>query len=240
MPEDSWRLSELRTFRQQQQKLEEEQQAQAVQPSTSSPGEAPSVGSAGKASASQEQASSTAATGPAAAAAQLSSSNKAIATGPVLGAAAHGSAATDAAARRMFRRARGRSVQIRPRPSLHAADADSTNAALQPCQRFFAIPTTVAALLPEPAVAAAAGAAAAVAVRQQPGGERQHFEENLWAAFGGFGRNGRCKASRSIAALQTPRPLRHQPRYGQQKQQAHSMEHDRKGTGTKQVASRAQ
>ena len=37
-------------------------------------------------------------------------------------------------------------------------------------------------------------------------GGKPGFEENLWAGIGGFGRNGRGKAPKSAAALQTPRP----------------------------------
>jgi len=187
---DSWRLSELRNFRQQQQQREEKEAATA----------------AGSVNAEVHIDDAQAGTSKLAAQQALQPSSKAADECQVTDVAAVTAAAADSAVQSMFSRHSMQIEKSRQRPSLHSAGGP----VLRPIpQHFHATPVCVI-----PTSMAPVRAESEMAPRAAAGGN-SHFdgnfkiEENLWSGVGGFGRNGRSKAPSSSAALQTPRCLRH-------------------------------
>lgn len=190
---DSWRLTELRTFRRQQAQLEreaEERSAAAksdgakVQLTDHAGGDEPGRGGA-------------AAAGPVAVQLQ----RKLTVDHMVADSAANANSA-ESAVQGLFSIHQLPSKRPRKRPSMHSVHCPALPSWTQHDSRgpAFSIPTTVHKIEDETSMAprhALAGSCNS--------GGRQVLEENLWAGIGGFGRNGRCRDASSTAALQTPR-----------------------------------
>ena len=200
---DSWRLTELCSFRQQQrqQELAEEEKGQKEEAAKAQAGSSGATGAAQDARGMKGDSSVAGIVGNASAqAVQLQrklSADCSIAEG-----AASPLAAADSAVQGLFS---GRGLSQKPckRPSMH-----STATALKPQLLHNNGPLHV------PVLAASAATEAKPALMLQGGtpgthaseGNPRHLEQNLWGVFGGLGRNGRCREVSSIAALQTPRP----------------------------------
>lgn len=90
----------------------------------------------------------------------------------------------------------------RKRPSMHSVQCPALPACIQrhSSSPAFCIPTTVEKIEGQ----AGRAPRGAMAGSCNSGGKGIP-EENLWAGIGGFGRNGRCRDASSVAALQTPR-----------------------------------
>lgn len=192
---DSWRLTELRTFRRQQAQLEREAEERSVaaksdgaklQLTDHAGGEEPGSGLLGV----------TKAAGPAAVQLQ----RKLTVDHMVADSAATSSA--ESAVQGLFSVHQLPSKRPRKRPSMHSVRCPALPAWTQQDSRApaFSIPTTLenvedlSSMAPGHALAGSCSA-----------GGKQVVEENLWAGIGGFGRNGRCRDASSTAALQTPR-----------------------------------
>ena len=202
---DSWRLSELRTFRQQQKKQEEGEQAGNAGVAA----DAESVRGAMHDNDDDAQAAaSTSAAVPTRHA--VHPSRKLTNDCKVADIAASTAAAADSAVQRMFSKHSVHSTQLKQlqhRTSLHSAKGPLLqHRLLYPhTPPAFSIPTTAAL----PTVESQMAPNSAVAGESAEFGGKVKLEENIWGGLGGFGRNGRSKAPGSSAALQTPRPKRY-------------------------------
>ncbi len=198
---DSWRLSELHTFRQQQKKQEEEEQAEIAGLTA----DAESV----RDTMHDDDVAQAAASTSAAVLVQhaMQPSRKLTADCKVADIAASTAAAADSAVQRMFSKHSVHSMQLKHRTSLHSANGSLLQYRLlyPHMQPAFSIPTTAA----PPTVESQMTPNSAVAGESAELNEKVKLEENLWGGLGGFGRNGRSKAPGSSAALQTPRPIRY-------------------------------
>ena len=187
---DSWRLTELRTFRQQQRGKEQEEEEKVLAAGSYGARLDADCASANKLDSVVPRVASPGAV-------QLQ--RKLTAECMVADSAASSSAAADSAVQSLFNKQKMPFKQSRKRPSMH-----STSHALNSWpQHNRSTPTTsfhakTAAIQVQPGMAAVA--------RSQLDKRSATLEENLWAGFGGFGRNGRCRDAGSTAALQTPRP----------------------------------
>lgn len=197
---DSWRLTELRTFRRQQAQLEreaEERSAAAesdgakLQLTDHAGSEEPGSGLPGI----------TKAAGPAAVQLQ----RKLTVDHMVADSAATNSA--ESAVQGLFSLHQRPTKKPRKRPSMHSMHCPALPAWIQNDSRgpAFSIPTTVDKVEDQSSMVLRH----ALAGKCSSGG-KQVVEENLWAGIGGFGRNGRCRDASSTAALQTPRIKRPQ------------------------------
>ncbi len=199
---DSWRLSELHTFRQQQKQQEEEEQA-------GNAGVAADAESVRDTMRDDDHDAQAAASTSAAVSVQhaMQPSRKLTADCKVADIAASTAAAADSAVQRMFSKHSEHSTQLKHRTSLHSAKGSLLqHRVLYPhMQPAFSIPTTVA----PPTVESQMAPNSAVAKESAEFGGKVKLEENIWGGLGGFGRNGRSKAPGSSAALQTPRPIRY-------------------------------
>lgn len=202
---DSWRLSELRTFRQQQKKQEEEEQA----------GNAGVVADAesvrGAMHDHDDDAQAAASTSVAVSVRHaVQPSRKLTADCKVADIAASTAAAADSAVQRMFSKHSVHSTQLKQlqhRTSLHSAKGPLLQHRLLHAytQPAFSIPTTAAL----PTVESEMAPNSTAAGESAEFGGKVKLEENIWGGLGGFGRNGRSKAPGSSLALQTPRPKRY-------------------------------
>lgn len=202
---DSWRLSELRTFRQQQKKQEEEEQTG----NTGVVADAESV--RGAMHDHDDDAQAAASTSVAVSVRHaVQPSRKLTADCKVADIAASTAAAADSAVQRMFSKHSVHSTQLKQlqhRTSLHSAKGPLLQHRLLHAytQPAFSIPTTAALPTVESEMAPNSTAAG-----ESPNfGGKVKLEENIWGGLGGFGRNGRSKAPGSSLALQTPRPKRY-------------------------------
>lgn len=204
---DSWRLTELRTFRQQQRDKEQEEEEKAL-----------AAGSDGaKLDADGADGSRLGSVVPGVAGAAspgaVQLQRKLTADSLIADGAASSSAAAESAMQGLFKKQKTPFKMPRKRPSMH-----STRHALNPwLQHDSRIQT-----FPVPAKSAVSQAQPRLAPKDamapsQSGNGRLSQEEHIWAGVGGFGRNGRCRDANSIAALQTPRlqqsMLLSQPQY---------------------------
>lgn len=203
---DSWRLSELRTFRLQQEKREAEEEARnagaAIDEACDSSGPA-------MASSVQARTSITAATA-AMQHALLNSKSAVLADCEIADMAAARTAAADSAVQSMFSRHSMPFEKPRQKPGLRIASRHPLFPRLQHCHTSpaFIIPTTV------DLVRDASEKAPKAPLAGLPGVDgKLSLEENLWGGLGGFGRNGRSKGPSSSAALQTPRLQVYKERY---------------------------
>ena len=197
---DSWRLSELRMFRQQQ----EEQAGNA--------GVAADAESVRGAMHDNDDDAQAAASTSAAVSMQhaVHPSRKLTADCKVADIAASTAAAADSAVQRMFSKHSVHSTQLKQlqhRTSLHSAKGPLLQHRLLYPHMLpaFSIPTTAAL----PTVESQMAPNSAVAGESAEFGGKVQLDENIWGGLGGFGRNGRSKAPGSSAALQTPRPKRY-------------------------------
>ncbi|DBA80849.1 TPA: hypothetical protein ACH3X1_008063 [Trebouxia sp. C0004] len=199
---DSWRLSELRAFRQQKNQEEEEQTGNAGVVADAEF----VLGAMHDDDDAQADASTSAAVSVGRA---VQMSRKLTADCKVADIAASTAAAADSAVQRMFSKHSVHSMQfeqLQHRTSLHSAKGPLLqHRLLYPyMQPAFSIPTTAAL----PTVESEMALNSAVAGESAEFGGKGKLEENIWGGLGGFGRNGRSKAPGSSAALQTPRPKR--------------------------------
>ena len=204
---DSWRLSELRTFRQQQKKQEEEEQAGDAGVTA----DAESVRGAMQDDDDVDDAQAAASTSAAVSVQHAVQPNRKLtADCKVADIAASTAAAADSAVQRMFSKHSVHGTQLKQlqhRTSLHSAQGPLLQHRLLHLymQPVFSIPTTAALPTDESEMAPNS----AVAGESAEFGGKVKLEENIWGGLGGFGRNGRSKAPGSSAALQTPRPKRY-------------------------------
>ena len=192
---DSWRLTELRTFKQQQAQKEREAEERATAADSAgaklpltdhASGEQPVNGLPGVATA----------VGPAAVQLQRKL------TAECMIADCAPPRAAESAMQNLFSVQQLPFKKPRKRPSMHNVRCAALPA---PIHRHssgpaFCIPTTADKIQEKSSTVpwhAPAGSCDA--------GGKGALEENLWAGIGGFGRNGRCRDASSTAALQTPR-----------------------------------
>ena len=199
---DSWRLSELRTFRQQQKQQEEEEQARKAGVDADAESVCDAMHDNGD---DAQAAASTSAAVSVRHAVQPSA--KLTADCMVADIAGSTAAAADSAVQRMFSKHSVHSTQLKHRTSLHSAKGSLLQHRLlyQHMQPAFSIPTTAA----PPPVESEMAPNSAVAGESAEFGGKVKMEENIWGGLGGFGRKGCSKAPGSSAALQTPRPSRY-------------------------------
>lgn len=192
---DSWRLTELRTFRQ--------QQAQKEQTSEDGATAADSDGAKRQLTdhASNDQPVTglpevAAAVGPAAVQLQRKLTAECVIADIAPPRAA------ESAVQSLFRIHQVPFKKPSKRPSMHSVRCAALPAQMQrhSTSPAFCIPTTAdkieeqSSMAPRHVLEASCNA-----------GGKGAQEENLWAGIGGFGRNGRCRDASSTAALQTPR-----------------------------------
>ena len=189
---DSWRLTELHTFRQQQAQKEREAEERATA--------ADSIGAKVQlidhASGNEAVIGLPAAVGPAA----VQLHRKLTAECMVADNAPP--RAAESALQSLFGVHQVPFKRPRKRPSMHSVHCPALPARIHRHSSgpAFRIPTTVDKIQEQSSMVsrhALAGSCNA--------GRQGAMEENLWAGIGGFGRNGRCRDASSTAALQTPR-----------------------------------
>lgn len=192
---DSWRLTELRTFRQQQAQNERRAQERAiatdsdgvkVQLTDQAIGDQLVIGLPGVA----------AAVGPAAVQLQRKL------TAECATADSAPPTAAESAVQNLFRAHQLPFKKPRKRPSMHSVRCPALPLRIHRHSSgpAFCIPTKADKVEEGSSMAPRSVLAGCCNARRQ--GAR---EENLWAGIGGFGRNGRCRDASSTAALQTPR-----------------------------------
>ena len=192
---DSWRLTELRTFRQQQAQNERDAEERA----TAADSDGAKLQSTNQASGDQlvvGQPRVAAAVGPAAVQLQ----RKLTAECTIADSAPP--TAAESAVQNLFRANQVPFKKPRKRPSMHSVRCPALPPRIprHSSGPAFCIPTNVgkveegSSVTPRRALAGCCNA-----------GGQGALEENLWAGVGGFGRNGRCRHANSTAALQTPR-----------------------------------
>lgn len=190
---DSWRLTELRTFRRQQAQLERE----AEERSAAAKSDGTKLQLTDHAGGDKPGSGVTKAAGPAAVQLQRKLTvDPMVADNAVTSSAESAVQGLSSIQQLPFKRPRRR-------PSMHSVHCPALPAWTQHDSRgpAFSIPTTTVDKVEGRSSMASRHALAGSC----SSGGKQVLEENLWAGIGGFGRNGRCRDASRTAALQTPR-----------------------------------